>query len=64
MLDNKFSDYKTINNVIAIFSGLVAVGLVFMSLNNQWCVWAEPCIDIVEVASSILAVPTKNLNKS
>ncbi len=28
MLDNKFSDYKTINNVIAIFSGLVAVGLV------------------------------------
>ena len=28
MLDNKFSDYKTINNVIAIFSGLVAVALV------------------------------------
>jgi len=28
MLDNKFSDYKTVNNVIAIFSGLVAVGLV------------------------------------
>ena len=28
MLNNKFSDYKTINNVIAIFSGLVAVALV------------------------------------
>ena len=28
MLNNKFSDYKTMNNVIAIFSGLVAVALV------------------------------------
>ncbi len=28
MLNNKFSDYKTINSVIAIFSGLVAVALV------------------------------------
>ena len=28
MLNNKFSDYKTINNVIAIFSGLVAVALI------------------------------------
>ncbi len=28
MLNNKFNDYKTINNVIAIFSGLVAVALV------------------------------------
>jgi len=28
MLNNKFSDYKTINNVIAIFGGLVAVALV------------------------------------
>jgi len=28
MLNNKISDYKTINNVIAIFSGLVAVALV------------------------------------
>jgi hypothetical protein len=28
MLNNKFSDYKTINNVIAISSGLVAVALI------------------------------------
>ena len=28
MLNNKFNDYKTVNNVIAIFSGLVAVALV------------------------------------
>ena len=28
MLNNKITDYKTINNVIAIFSGLVAVALV------------------------------------
>ena len=28
MLNNKFTDYKTINNVIAIFSGLVGVALV------------------------------------
>ena len=28
MLNNKFSDYKTINNVIAIFSGFVAVALI------------------------------------
>jgi len=28
MLNNKFSDYKTINNVIAILSGLVAIALV------------------------------------
>jgi len=28
MLNNKFNDYKTINNVIAIFSGLIAVALV------------------------------------
>ncbi len=28
MLNNKFSDYKTMNSVIAIFSGLVAVALV------------------------------------
>ena len=28
MLNNKFSDYKTINNVIAIFSGLIGVALV------------------------------------
>ena len=28
MLNNKFSDYKTMNTVIAIFSGLVAVALV------------------------------------
>ena len=28
MLNNKFSDYKTINNVIAIFSGLIAVALI------------------------------------
>jgi len=48
----------------APYNSFVIVGLSFMSLNNQWCVWAEPCIDIVEVASSILAVPTKNLNKS
>ena len=28
MLNNKFSDYKTINNVIIIFSAFVAVALV------------------------------------
>ncbi len=28
MLNNKFSDYKTINSVIAVFSGLIAVILV------------------------------------
>ena len=28
MLNNKISDYKTINNVIAIFSGLTAIILV------------------------------------
>ena len=28
MLNNKFSDYKTINSVIAIFSGLIAVALI------------------------------------
>ena len=33
-------------------NSFVIVGLSFMSLNNQWCVWAEPCIDITRVRSN------------
>ena len=27
MLNNKFTDYKTVNTLIAVFSGLIGVGL-------------------------------------